>query len=105
MIWNQRIKELREINQLTLKEVARKLNVSEATAQRYENNIKTIPYEIIESYAKIFDVPPSYIMGWDSEYVVDDIRIIEFYKKLPPDQQKHLLAYAEFLNKEVAKKH
>ena len=105
MIWNQRIKELREINQLTLKEVARKLNVSEATAQRYENNIKTIPYEIIESYAKIFDVPPSYIMGWDSEYVVDDIRIIEFYKKLPPDQQRHLLAYAEFLSKEVTKKH
>lgn len=105
MIWNQRIKELREINQLTLKEVARKLNVSEATAQRYENNIKTIPYETIESYAKIFGVPPSYIMGWDSEYVVDDIRIIESYKKLPPDQQKHLLAYAEFLNKEVTKKH
>jgi transcriptional regulator with XRE-family HTH domain len=105
MIWNERIKELREINQLTLKEVAGKLKVSEATAQRYENNIKTIPYEIIEKYAKIFDVSPSYIMGWDDDYVIDDIRIVDFYKKLPSDQQRHLLAYAEFLSKEASKEH
>lgn len=67
MIWNMRIKHLREQNKLTLKEIASKLGCSEATAQRYENNngIKNIPYEVILKFAEIFDVSPAYIMGWD----------------------------------------
>lgn len=53
---------------LTLKDVAKKLNISEATAQRYENSngIKNIPYEAIEKYAKLFKVSPSYFMGWET---------------------------------------
>lgn len=67
MIWNDRIKNLREGKKITLKEVAKKLGVTEATAQRYENSngIKQIPYQTIEMYAEIFGVSPSYIMGWD----------------------------------------
>lgn len=63
MIWNMRIKHLREQNKLTLKEIASKLGCSEATAQRYENNngIKNIPYEVILKFAEIFDVSPAYI--------------------------------------------
>lgn len=70
MIWNDRIRNLRKESGFTLKEVAKKLNVSEATAQRYEdreNGIKNIPYDIIDKYATIFNVSPSYIMGWDKE--------------------------------------
>ena len=46
MIWNDRIKTLRKLHDLTLKDVAKRLGVTEATAQRYESNsIKTIPYD------------------------------------------------------------
>lgn len=38
MIWNEKIKSLRLQSGLTLKDVAKKLNISEATAQRYENS-------------------------------------------------------------------
>jgi len=67
MIWNQRIRELREKHHYTLLEVSKRLGVSEATAQRYESEsgIKNIPYEQIIKYANIFNVSPSYIMGWD----------------------------------------
>ncbi len=66
---NQRMRELRERNHYTIKEMSDKLGVSVATAQRYESDkgIKTVPYEIIEKAAKIFDVEPSYIMGWSSD--------------------------------------
>ena len=58
MIWNERIKQLRLKEGLTLKEVAKSLGISEATAQRYENEngIKNIPYESLEKYAALFGV-------------------------------------------------
>lgn len=66
-IYNERIKQLRIDRDMTLKDIAKRLEITEATAQRYEsgNGIKAIPYEKIVEYAKVFNVPPSYIMGWD----------------------------------------
>jgi transcriptional regulator with XRE-family HTH domain len=90
---------------MTLKEVAQRLGTTEATAQRYESTIKNIPYEVIEKYAKIFDVSPAHIMGWDTEdysiKCIDDKVLLELFQKLPLEEQKHLLAYAEFLNKQA----
>lgn len=75
MIWNDRVKKLRNDKNMTLKEVANKIGVTEATAQRYEsaNGIKSIPYDIIEKYAAIFDVSPSYIMGWEADDPLEEI--------------------------------
>ena len=68
-IMHVRIKELRNKRGFTLAQVADFLNVTEATAQRYETGkgIKSIPYEVIEKYANMFNCSPSYIMGWDRE--------------------------------------
>lgn len=65
--YNERIKKLRLERELTLKDIASKLNITEATAQRYEsgNGIKAIPYEKIVEYAELFGVSPCYIMGWE----------------------------------------
>lgn len=69
-IMHERIKELRHSRGLTLLQVAEFLNVTEATAQRYETGkgIKTVPYEIIEKYAELFNCHPDHIMGWDKKY-------------------------------------
>lgn len=63
---NNKIKELREQSGLTLKQVAEFIGCSVATAQRYEseNGIKNIPYDAIAKYAELFNVSPSYIIGW-----------------------------------------
>ena len=84
MIWNERIKQLRKEFRLTLKEVAARLGVTEGTAQRYENNIKSIPYEIIVAYSKIFRCSPAYIMGWvnpSSDFTPEEIEIIHAFRK------------------------
>lgn len=67
MIWNQRIKEQRLLNGITLKEVAARLGITEATAQRYESTIKSIPYDNIATLARLFGCSPAYLMGWEEK--------------------------------------
>lgn len=93
MIWNQRIHSLRKTNGYTLKEIAKILDVTEATAQRYETNgIKNIPYEAIVKYAEIFSCSPAYIMGWESDAPVSlsekEIEIIKNYREAPEGIKK-----------------
>ena len=68
MIWNDRIKALRKASGYTLKEIASKLGVTEATAQRYESpkGIKNIPYEVLVKYASVLSTSPEYLMGWSN---------------------------------------
>lgn len=67
-IWHKRIKQLRENTDVTLKDMANDIGVSEATVQRYENGkIQELPYKAIIAYAKKFSVHPSYIMGWSDK--------------------------------------
>lgn len=67
-IWNERIRQKRLEKGITLAQIADSLNVTEATAQRYESgSIKTVPYEHICTYAKLFNCTPQYLMGWVNE--------------------------------------
>ena len=67
-IWNERIKQKRVEKGITLAQIADALNVTEATAQRYESgSIKSVPYEHMCTYAKILNCSPQYLMGWDDD--------------------------------------
>lgn len=112
MVWNDRIAYLRKKSDMTLKDVAKRLGVSEATAQRYETSIKNIPYEIIMKYAVMFGVEPSYIMGWTDdeaerkvsnminlELTEEEAALIGLYRKAS-EQQKRIAEYALRLRKE-----
>ena len=63
----KRIKSLRTSKKLTLEEVGKFLGVGRATVQRYESGIISgIPSDKIELMAKLYNVSPGYIMGWDN---------------------------------------
>ena len=70
-----KIKNLRIQNKMTLEEVGNRIGVSKQTLYKYENNIITnIPSDKIEGLAKIFNVSPALIMGWNDapkEYYID----------------------------------
>ena len=75
----ERIKSLRERNNLSQTELADKIGVSKQTLYKYENNIITnIPSDKVEAIATLCGVSPAYIMGWDKEgsgyYLNDDAR-------------------------------
>ena len=80
-----RIKNLRINNKMTLEEVGEKIGVSKQTLYKYENNIITnIPSDKIEGLARVFNISPAVIMGWDKD---DE----QYY------QDKEAAEYAEML--------
>lgn len=64
---NERIKLLRTSLNLTQEELGEKLGVQKATIQKYENgSIINFKIDTIKQLANVFNVTPSYLMGWDS---------------------------------------
>ncbi len=65
---NKRIKERRESLGLKLADVAKKLNVTDATVQRYESGtIKNIKHQTVSILSQILKCDPGYLMGWIDE--------------------------------------
>ncbi len=63
-----RIRLARKKRDMTLEEVAKIVNVSRQTIQRYETGvIENIPSDKIELLSAALNTTPSYIMGWDDE--------------------------------------
>lgn len=66
MTVGERIKEIRTKLGMSQVYFADKINVSKQTLYKYENNIITnIPSDKIEAAAKLGNVSPAYLMGWD----------------------------------------
>jgi len=99
MTKGERIKKLRKDKKLTLDDLAEKLNTTRQTIFKYESDIITnIPSDKIEMMAKIFNVSPAYIMGWEEsekpvdsqwgndaanrEYLKDKPELLEIYDQI-----------------------
>ena len=75
---------------LTMKDVAKALDVSEATISRYESSaIQNMGIDKIEPLAKVLRCSPGYLMGWEdtpaatSAYEIseEEYRLIVAYRK------------------------
>ena len=62
-MYTKRIKDLREMNNLTQKVLAEYLNISQATYARYETGEIKIDIESIIKLAKFYKVTTDYILG------------------------------------------
>jgi repressor LexA len=59
-----RIKEIRKDNGITLKELGSIMEVSEATASRYESgDVENIPLPRVKALAKKYGLNPAWILG------------------------------------------
>lgn len=63
MIWNEKIKELREDHDLTQTQMAEIINTTQRTISYYETNQREIPIEVLIKYARFFNVSLEYICG------------------------------------------
>ena len=60
------LKKLRKEKKLTLEEIAAALGTSKQTIHRYENGIiSNVPPEKVEALAKVLEVTPAELMGWE----------------------------------------
>ncbi len=63
----KRIRELREDNDLTQKQVAEYLNMKQPQYSRYEKGYRDIPSDILIALADYYDTTVDYILGRTDE--------------------------------------
>ena len=81
-----KIKELRKIYGMSQEELGRRVGVQRAAINKYEKGtVENIPIKTIEKIANIFEVSPTYIVGWDNLSVnplAMEVKIIQGVKHL-----------------------
>lgn len=107
-----RIKELRTLAGLSQEELGRRVGVQRAAINKYEvGSVTNIPIATIEKLASVFDVSPTYIVGWtegSSNPLSAEVKVIqgvqrffgkdaveglELYVSLSDDGKKRALQY------------
>ena len=67
-IFAERLKELRQENELSQRQLAEKLGLSHSVVAHWENEIRVPSAEAIILLAKFFDVSADYLLGLKNEY-------------------------------------
>ena len=62
-----RIRDLREDNDLTQKQIAELLHVKQNTYSQYENGQRQLPIDVLITLAKYYDTSTDYILGITDE--------------------------------------
>ena len=62
-----RIKDLREDNDITQKELAAYLHIKQNTYSQYENGQRQLPIEVLIALAKYYKTSTDYILGLTEE--------------------------------------
>lgn len=79
---NNRIKELREKNNLTLRGLGDKVNMSSSRISQYETGKREPKLETWNKLAEYFNVPTSYLMGTDNLKFPTKQEAIDFIHKI-----------------------
>lgn len=85
------IKRQRSEQGLTLRELADKVGITEATMQKYEaNNIRHIDVDMVKRIASALEVPPEEITGWTLSWEIphEAKKAFETYMQLPTSRRK-----------------
>ena len=103
-----RIKELRTIADMYQEELGRRVDVQRAAIQKYEKGtVENIPLRTIEKIANVFNVSPTYIVGWDNiveNHLSAEVRVLQGVKRFYGRDAVDLLEVFFTLNKAGRKK-
>jgi transcriptional regulator with XRE-family HTH domain len=97
-----RIKELRLLYGLPQEELGSKVGLQRAAIQKYEKGtVENIPLKTIEKIAEVFDVSPSYIVGWngkESNQLAAEVKVLQGVQKFYGNGCVNLIEYYIHLN-------
>lgn len=120
-----RIKFLRLLADMSQEELGRRIGVQRAAINKYEKgSVTNIPISTIEKIAGVFDVSPTFIVGWDAYdgnalssevkvlngvkrcYGEDAVELLESFSMLSNEGKEKLCYYADdmvkiYLEKDV----
>lgn len=94
-----RLKELRQKNNLTLKQLGQKLNMLDSTLSQYETGKRNPKIEVWQKIADFFDIPVSYLRGIDADEIIEQVDFnklsplgLSFYEKENSNKDESLEA-------------
>lgn len=79
MCIHERIKSRRTKLNMSVDELAQKLNKNRATIYRYEKGeIENLPLDVLEPLANALETTPQYLMGWDASEAkeIKEVKIV-----------------------------
>lgn len=101
MTIGDRIKAKRLEKGMTLLQVAKAVDVTEATVQRWESGyVKNLRKEKIQQLSVVLDTTPAYLMGWeapspDLERTQREQQIVDMFREMPKEAQDALISLAK----------
>lgn len=109
-----KIKELRTLAEMSQEELGMRVGVQRAAINKYEKGtVENIPIKTIEKIADVFNVSPTYIVGWNNGdhsplatevkiiqgvkrfYGKEAVELLEHFSQLTPKGQKRILQYLD----------
>ena len=97
-----RIREVRKLNGMTMKQLGAEIGVAESTVSQYETGKREPDNETLLRIGELFNVTVGYLLGAEEEKenpaticgngVSDkDIRLLEWFHSLPEEKMKAIL--------------
>lgn len=103
-----RIKYLRSLTDMSQEELGRRVGVQRAAINKYEKGtVENIPIKTIERIANVFDVSPTYIVGWngdESNPLSVEVKILQGVKRYYGSDVVHLIESYAHLNSKGKKR-
>lgn len=103
-----RIKYLRSLTDMSQEELGRRVGVQRAAINKYEKGtVENIPIKTIEKIANVFDVSPTYIVGWngdESNPLSVEVKILQGVKRYYGSDVVHLIELYAHLNSKGKKR-
>lgn len=92
----KRIRERRKELNISVDELAKRLNKNRTTVYRYEKgDIENLPIDILDPLAKALDTTPAYLMGWDLRSSNDAATIGELLKLMRTQRNMTVSEYSK----------
>lgn len=97
------LKSLRENTRISQAELAKRLGVSQSTVGMWESGKNKPEYKMLIKIAEYFNVSVSELIGEEEKPIFqgenglseDEIKLIELFREVPPEQQKTVLGSVE----------
>ena len=103
-IRSERIKLLVSQSGMSYQDLEKVTGIKKSSLQRYASGATAkIPLDVIEKLSVAFNVPQTYLMGWDEENSSPDERtltegeemLLQLFRKIPIDRQPEVLQLLE----------
>ena len=91
----KRIKERRKELNMSVEELAKRLNKNRTTVYRYEKgDIENLPIDILGPLSQALDTTPAYLMGWDDKPNKDTATVGELLKMMRINRNMSIEEYS-----------